>query len=71
MSNDLFDLTGVTAAVIGGTGVLGGAMAVALGAAGAKVAVLGRNEQRGGERARIMTLNKDFSRARFEHHYLL
>ena len=54
MSNDLFDLTGVTAAVIGGTGVLGGAMAVALGAAGAKVAVLGRNEQRGGERARII-----------------
>jgi len=29
-------------------------MAVALGAAGAKVAVLGRNEQRGGERARII-----------------
>jgi NAD(P)-dependent dehydrogenase (short-subunit alcohol dehydrogenase family) len=47
---DLFDLTGEVAAVIGGTGVLGGAMAEALAAAGARVAVIGRNEQRGRER---------------------
>jgi len=46
MSN-LFNLENETAVVIGGTGVLGGAMAQALAAAGAKVAVLGRNEERG------------------------
>jgi NAD(P)-dependent dehydrogenase (short-subunit alcohol dehydrogenase family) len=38
------------AAVIGGTGVLGGAIAQGLGEAGARVAVLGRNEERGQER---------------------
>lgn len=47
MNNNLFDLTGETAVVIGATGVLGGALADGLAAAGAKVAVLGRNEQRG------------------------
>jgi NAD(P)-dependent dehydrogenase (short-subunit alcohol dehydrogenase family) len=45
-----FDLSGRVAAVIGGTGVLGGAMADALGAAGASVAVLGRSAERGAER---------------------
>jgi NAD(P)-dependent dehydrogenase (short-subunit alcohol dehydrogenase family) len=40
----LFDLTGQTAIVTGGTGVLGGAMAKGLAQAGAKVAVLGRRE---------------------------
>lgn len=49
---NLFDLTGEVAVVIGATGVLGGAMAEGLAAAGAKVAVLGRNEQRGQERTR-------------------
>jgi NAD(P)-dependent dehydrogenase (short-subunit alcohol dehydrogenase family) len=49
---NLFDLTGEVAAVFGGTGVLGGAMADALAAAGATVAVLGRNEERGTERVR-------------------
>ncbi|HZV36197.1 MAG TPA: SDR family NAD(P)-dependent oxidoreductase [Verrucomicrobiae bacterium] len=44
---DLFDLTGETAAVIGATGALGGAMAEGLAQAGAKVAVLGRNAERG------------------------
>src|SRR5262245_57480617 len=44
---NLFDLTGDVAAVFGGTGVLGGAMADALAAAGATVAVLGRSEERG------------------------
>jgi NAD(P)-dependent dehydrogenase (short-subunit alcohol dehydrogenase family) len=39
------------AVVVGGTGALGGAMANALASAGASVAVLGRNAQRGMERA--------------------
>ena len=46
MSNELFNLKDETAVVIGGTGVLGGGMANALAAAGAKVAVLGRSEER-------------------------
>lgn len=46
----LFDLSGQTAIVVGGTGVLGGAMASALAAAGAHVAILGRNEARGAAR---------------------
>jgi NAD(P)-dependent dehydrogenase (short-subunit alcohol dehydrogenase family) len=49
---DLFDLSGEVAAVIGGTGVLGGAMAEGLGQAGARVAILGRNAERGEARAR-------------------
>jgi NAD(P)-dependent dehydrogenase (short-subunit alcohol dehydrogenase family) len=48
--SDLFDLDGKTAVVIGGTGALGGAMAEALAAAGAKVAVVGRSEERGNQR---------------------
>ncbi|MCA9236789.1 MAG: SDR family oxidoreductase [Planctomycetales bacterium] len=48
---DLFDLTGEVAAVIGGTGVLGGLMAEALARFGATVVVLGRNKQRGQARA--------------------
>ncbi|HEY3913835.1 MAG TPA: SDR family NAD(P)-dependent oxidoreductase [Verrucomicrobiae bacterium] len=43
----LFDLTGEVAVVIGATGVLGGKMAEGLGSAGAKVAVVGRNVERG------------------------
>lgn len=39
-----FSLSGKVAVVTGGTGVLGGAMARGLGAAGARVAVLGRRE---------------------------
>jgi NAD(P)-dependent dehydrogenase (short-subunit alcohol dehydrogenase family) len=49
MSYQLFNLAGETAAVIGGTGALGGAMADALAAAGAKVVVIGRNAQRGAD----------------------
>ena len=45
--NPLFDLTGETAVVIGATGVLGGALAEGLADAGASVAVLGRNRERG------------------------
>ncbi|HJT35264.1 MAG TPA: SDR family oxidoreductase [Pirellulales bacterium] len=47
---NLFDLSDQTAIVIGGTGVLGGAMASALADAGARVAILGRNEARGAQR---------------------
>ncbi len=49
---NLFDLTGEVAVVLGATGVLGGAMAEGLAAAGAAVAVLGRNAERGEERVR-------------------
>jgi NAD(P)-dependent dehydrogenase (short-subunit alcohol dehydrogenase family) len=49
MSN-LFDLSGKTAVVIGGTGGLGGAMAIALAQAGASLAVVGRNQERGLEK---------------------
>jgi NAD(P)-dependent dehydrogenase (short-subunit alcohol dehydrogenase family) len=47
---DLFDLSEEVAAVIGATGALGGAMAQGLAAAGSRVAVLGRNEERGRRR---------------------
>lgn len=47
MNNNLFSLQGENAVVIGGTGVLGGAMADALAGAGARVAVIGRSEERG------------------------
>jgi NAD(P)-dependent dehydrogenase (short-subunit alcohol dehydrogenase family) len=47
MTMDLFDLSGRVAAVIGGTGVLGGAIAHGLADAGAAVAVLGRSAERG------------------------
>ncbi len=48
---NLFDLTGEVAVVIGGTGVLGGAMAEGLAGAGARIALLGRNAERGEARA--------------------
>jgi NAD(P)-dependent dehydrogenase (short-subunit alcohol dehydrogenase family) len=44
---NLFDLSSEVAVVIGGTGVLGGALAEGLAHAGARVAVLGRNAERG------------------------
>jgi NAD(P)-dependent dehydrogenase (short-subunit alcohol dehydrogenase family) len=43
---DLFDLHGSVAAVIGGTGVLGGELCRGLGAAGASIAVMGRSAER-------------------------
>jgi NAD(P)-dependent dehydrogenase (short-subunit alcohol dehydrogenase family) len=45
---ELFDLTGHVVAVIGGSGVIGGALCHGFGSVGAKVAVMGRS----GERAR-------------------
>jgi NAD(P)-dependent dehydrogenase (short-subunit alcohol dehydrogenase family) len=48
---DIFDLSGTVAAVVGGTGVLGGAICDGLAAAGAAVAVMGRSEERGTARA--------------------
>ena len=45
----MFDLTGKVALVTGGTGVLGGALADGLAAAGAKVAIMGRRELKAAE----------------------
>lgn len=54
MPNDyldqLFGLSGQVAVVVGGTGVLGGALAEGLARAGAMVVVAGNSEQRGQER---------------------
>jgi len=48
---NLFDLKGETAVVLGGTGELGGVAAASLAGAGASVAILGRNRERGEARA--------------------
>lgn len=45
--NEIFDLSSEVAVVIGATGVLGGALAEGLASAGAKVALVGRNHERG------------------------
>src|SRR5436190_8005245 len=50
----LFDLKGEVVVVIGSTGVLGGALAEGLAEAGAKVAVLGRNAERGEARVKAI-----------------
>jgi NAD(P)-dependent dehydrogenase (short-subunit alcohol dehydrogenase family) len=50
--HDLFGLDGQVAVVIGGTGVLGGALCDGLAQAGALVVVAGRSKERGEERAR-------------------
>lgn len=50
----LFDLSKEVAVVIGATGALGGAIAEGLAAAGARVAILGRNRDRGEARVRTI-----------------
>src|SRR5262245_59414788 len=52
---NLFDLKDQVAVVIGATGVLGGALAEGLAQAGAKVALLGRNAERGQARVKAIT----------------
>ena len=60
---NLFQLADDTAVVIGGTGELGGLMAEALGAFGAKVAVVGRNAERG--KTRVNRIEHGGGEARF------
>ena len=59
----LFDLSNEVAVVIGATGVLGGALADGLAAAGAQVAVLGRSAERG--EARVKAIRAAGGRAQF------
>ncbi len=59
----LFDLSGEVAVVIGATGELGGAIAEGLGQAGASVAVLGRNRDKGG--ARVKRISEGGGKAAF------
>ena len=63
MPTALFDLSNDIAVVLGGTGVLGGALAEGLAAAGARVAVLGRNRERG--EARVAAIAKAGGKAAF------
>jgi len=60
---DLFRLDQDVAVVIGGTGELGGLMAEALAAYGAKVAILGRSEERG--RSRVLKISDAGGKANF------
>lgn len=60
---NLFDLSGELSLVIGGTGILGGAIARGLGEAGAQVLVLGRNQNRG--EARVEEIIKKGGKANF------
>jgi NAD(P)-dependent dehydrogenase (short-subunit alcohol dehydrogenase family) len=60
---NLFDLSKEVAVVIGATGALGGALAEGLAEAGAKVAVLGRNAERG--QARIKEIETKGGQAAF------
>jgi NAD(P)-dependent dehydrogenase (short-subunit alcohol dehydrogenase family) len=56
---NLFGLTGKTAVVIGGTGVLGGAISEALGNAGAHVVVVGRTLKSGDDGKSILDVISD------------
>jgi NAD(P)-dependent dehydrogenase (short-subunit alcohol dehydrogenase family) len=60
---EYFDLSKEIAVVIGATGVLGGAIAEGLASAGAKVAALGRNIERG--EARALSINRAGGKAEF------
>jgi NAD(P)-dependent dehydrogenase (short-subunit alcohol dehydrogenase family) len=55
LENGLFSLAGEVAVVIGGGGVLAGAMAEGLSAAGAAVVIAGRTQEHADERARSIT----------------
>ncbi len=57
MKTDLFDLHDRVAAVIGGTGVLGGAICHGLADAGASIAVIGRSVERGDARVAALEAN--------------
>jgi len=63
MSGNLFDLSGEVAVVIGATGALGGACALAMAKAGARVAVAGRNAERG--EARVQEIADAGGQAQF------
>src|SRR5437867_13452607 len=60
---NLFDLSNEVAVVVGATGVLGGAIALGLAQAGAQVAVLGRNRERG--EACVSTIDAAGGKAKF------
>jgi len=60
---ELFDLSNEVAVVIGATGALGGALAGGLAEAGAKVAVVGRNAERG--EARVKSIQGKGGKAAF------
>lgn len=55
--NQLFNIQGQVVAITGGTGVLGRAIAAYLAAEGARVAVMGRNTERGNEIVKGITDN--------------
>jgi NAD(P)-dependent dehydrogenase (short-subunit alcohol dehydrogenase family) len=57
MVNSLFDISGRTALMTGGTGVLGSAMAIGLADAGVRLAVLGRRADAGEKIAREIRAN--------------
>ena len=61
--SEMFDLSGEIAVVIGSTGALGGALADGLADAGARVAVVGRNAQRG--EARVQSIQRKGGNAAF------
>lgn len=56
-SKDLFSLENKVIVITGATGVLGESFALAVAAAGAKVAILGRNEERANKRVKAITEN--------------
>ena len=63
MSENLFDLSGEVSVVIGATGALGGACALAMAKAGAAIAVVGRNAERG--EARVTEITNVGGKAKF------
>src|SRR4051812_37023261 len=65
MSENLFDLSGEVAVIIGATGVLGGALAEGLANAGASVAALGRSHERGN--AAVGRITSAGGKAKFFH----